>query len=35
MVLARSGALSAGSAFLAASLERKANTVRQQVGELC
>jgi hypothetical protein len=35
MVLARSCALSAVSAFLAAGLERKANTVRQQLREFC
>ena len=35
MVLARSCALTAVRAFLAASLERKANTVRQQLREFC
>jgi hypothetical protein len=35
MVLARSGALSAVSTFLAQGLERQANTVRQQLGEFC
>jgi hypothetical protein len=35
MVLARSCALTAVSAILAASLDRKANTVRQQLREWC
>ena len=35
MVLARSCALSAVSAFMAQGLERKANTVRQQLREFC
>jgi hypothetical protein len=35
MVLARSCAVTAVRAFLAASLERKAHTVRQQVREFC
>jgi hypothetical protein len=35
MVLARSCALTAVSAFLAAGLDRKANTVRQQLREFC
>jgi hypothetical protein len=35
MVLARSCALTAVSTFLAAGLERKANTVRQQLREFC
>ena len=35
MVLARSCALSAVSAFLAVGLDRKANTVRQQLREWC
>ena len=35
MVLARSCALTAVSLFLAQGLDRKANTVRQQVREFC
>jgi hypothetical protein len=35
MVVARSCALTAVSLFLAEGLERKSNTVRQQLGEFC
>jgi hypothetical protein len=35
MVLARSGALTAVSLFLAQGLERQPNTVRQQLREFC